>query len=391
MKIVQFSNYINHHQIPLANAFNHIPGVEYIFVATTPFNNQRAAMGYEDANSKYEFVLRAYEGADKERQAHCLAKDADIVIVGSAPDTYMAERLDIGKVTFHTSERYFKKGLSIKTFPRYFASAMKHIRRYQNTPLYYLCASAYTAKDVNTFSNFRERCFKWAYFTDVQDFDEEYLLRKQVNKERPEILWAGRFLDWKHPEAAIHIAERLREQGFNFKLRLIGGGNMELQLKSMVEKKHIEDNVCFLGYLPPAKVRKHMEETDIFLFTSDFNEGWGAVLNEAMSSGCAVISSHAPGAAPYLVRDGENGFLYKNGDENDLFEKTKLLLSDNKKRKSFGLNAYNTVKNTWNADVAANRLITLHDVLNSGDSKHVFSDGPCSPAEILGNGWYCKK
>ena len=179
MRIVMFSNYLNHHQYPLAEAFNALPGVEYTFVATTHFNDKRAAMGYKDVNSQYDFVLKSYESKEKELQAHGLAKEADIVIVGSAPDFYMAERLDFGKVTFHSSERYFKKGLNVKTFPRYFASAMKHIWPYQNKPLYYLCSSAYTATDVNTFANYRNCCYKWAYFMEVGEFDDNELIEKR--------------------------------------------------------------------------------------------------------------------------------------------------------------------------------------------------------------------
>jgi hypothetical protein len=37
--------------------------------------------------------------------------------------------------------------------------------------------------------------------------------------------------------------------------------------------------------MPPEEVRVHMEQSNIYLFTSDFGEGWGAVLNEAMNSG----------------------------------------------------------------------------------------------------------
>ncbi len=48
-----------------------------------------------------------------------------------------------------------------------------------------------------------------------------------------------------------------------------------------------------LGAMSPDKVRAYMERADVFLFTSDFNEGWGAVLNESMNSGCAVVASHA--------------------------------------------------------------------------------------------------
>lgn len=388
MKVIFFSNYINHHQLPLAYAFNRIPGVNYIFVATTPFNEKRAQMGYRDENERYDFVLRAYENKRNESLAYQLAKEADIVIVGSAHDSYMMERLKAGKVTFHTSERYFKKGLNIKTFPRYFASAMKHIRPYQNLPLYYLCSSAYTAKDVNTFTSFKNRCFKWAYFTEISENRKNALLEKKEQNKIPVILWAGRFLPWKHPDAAIRVAKRLREEGYDFQMNIVGGGEMEKQLKELSEESNLSENIQFLGFLPPETVRCYMEKSDIFLFTSDFNEGWGAVLNEAMSSGCASIASHACGSSPFLIRDGENGYLYQNDHEDQLFRRTALLLKDTLNRRKLGIQAYQDMCDVWNPRVASERLIKLYETINNGEEAFLYKDGPCSPAPILGNEWY---
>ena len=48
-----------------------------------------------------------------------------------------------------------------------------------------------------------------------------------------------------------------------------------------------------MGALKPADVRKEMERADIFLFTSDYKEGWGAVLNEAMNARCAIVAVHS--------------------------------------------------------------------------------------------------
>ena len=388
MDVVLFSNYINHHQLPLAQALNSLHGVNYTFVATTPFNISRAQMGYKDENKLFDFVLRTYEDEKQQEKAKFLATNADIVLVGSAPDYYMEERLKAGRITFHVSERYFKKGLSISTFPRYFASAMKHIRPYQSMPLYYLCSSAYTAKDVCTFANFKDRCFKWAYFTEVFASSDESISEKRKVNEVPVILWAGRFLSWKHPDAAIRVASKLKQQGYSFRLDLIGGGELEKELKELTNKLNADDVVRFLGFLPPEQVRTHMEDADVYLFTSDFNEGWGAVLNEAMSCGCAVIASHACGASPYLVKDGENGFLYKDGDETQLLEKVIAVITDRNLRKRVGLQAYRDMVELWSPKVAAERLIQLNDAILHDSAETLYSEGPCSPAPILNNGWY---
>lgn len=71
-----------------------------------------------------------------------------------------------------------------------------------------------------------------------------------------------------------------------------------------------------------------MEESEIYLVTSDRKEGWGAVVNEAMNSGCAVVADHMIGAAPWMIRQRENGILYHDGCEQQLQEYVAELLQD---------------------------------------------------------------
>lgn len=140
-------------------------------------------------------------------------------------------------------------------------------------------------------------------------------------------MWAGRFLSWKHPLTAIALAGRLQEAALPFRLTLLGTGPERQAMEREIHRQHLEDQVQILGPQPPAAVRKEMEQANLFLLTSDFQEGWGAVLNEAMSSACAVISSHAAGAAPYLLRHRANGCLYQSGNLDDLTRQTLFLLT----------------------------------------------------------------
>ena len=96
-----------------------------------------------------------------------------------------------------------------------------------------------------------------------------------------------------------------------------------------------------------------MEESEIFLFTSDRNEGWGAVLNESMNSACAVVANCAIGSVPFLLNNGDNGYIYKDGDVDDLYNKVKSLLDNADERKCIAKNAYATMVDEWNAENAA--------------------------------------
>ena len=209
-----------------------------------------------------------------------------------------------------------------------------------------------------------------------------------ANKQPASILWVARLIEWKHPDASIRVAERLRNDGYRFKLNLIGSGVMAQEIGQSIRDKGLTDCVEMLGAMKPEQVREHMEKAEIFLFTSDFNEGWGAVLNESMNSGCAVVASHAIGSVPFLIRDGVNGLIYKNGDIDDLYDKVKYLLDNPEKRMEIGRQAYKTLKEEWNAENAAHRFLKIVKAIQSGNPHpDLYTDGPCSKAEKLKNNW----
>ena len=384
MKIVFASNYLNHHQLPFSKAMLE-QGVEYYFIATTPVPPNRLKLGYADMNHAYDFVICAYENAENRQKALDLCRSADIVITGSAHECYIKERLKNKKLTFRYSERIYKIKPPFYQIP---LRAAKHFLKsgiYRN--LYMLCASAYTAADYAKTCTFINKTYKWGYFPEVKKYDDISALISK--KKQSSLLWAGRLIDWKHPESAIRVAEKLKNDGYDFELNIVGTGNMEEEIKELVNKSGLEDNVHILGSMPPEKVREYMEKSEIYLFTSDRNEGWGAVLNESMNSACAVVASHAIGSVPFLLNDGENGLIYRDGDIDNLYQKVKYLLDNPSKRAEIGIKAYETLCEEWNAENAAKKIIELAKALLSGKKKaNLFENGVCSKAEILKDGWY---
>ena len=120
-----------------------------------------------------------------------------------------------------------------------------------------------------------------------------------------------------------------------------------------------------------------MQRSDIFLFTSDKNEGWGAVTNEAMSSACAAVACREIGSVPFLIQDGENGLIYDKRGKNSLYHNVKQLIEDPVLREKIQYNAYQTTKNVWNAETAAERLLCLIDCIRKG-RETPYTNGPCS-------------
>ena len=370
-----FSNFLLHHQTPFCEAMVRLLGDNFKFVATERIPQERLDMGYRDLSNSADYAVNSYENEESYQKALKLGENSDVVIIGSAPDVFIKERLNQNKLTFRYYERFFKEGRWRILDPRVFRAHYKQDFRYRKKNLYMLCASAYTAPDCRFIFSYPNKTFKWGYFPPVKKYGD---IEEILKLKRPaSILWTARFIKLKHPEAPLYVAKRLKDEGYNFTLNIIGSGELEQKIKGNIAKNGLDDCVKLLGTMSPEKVREHMERSEIFLFTSDKNEGWGAVLNESMNSACAVVASRAIGSVPYLIKNGENGLIYKDGNLKDLYNKVKFLLGNKKEREKIGVNAYKTLTDTWNADVAAERLIKLIETIKE-DKDTPFKDGPCS-------------
>ena len=373
MNIVFVSLYYNHHLSSLSNSLFKLTGGHYYFVQTRPMTKGRIELGWGNTCTD-SFVRQSY--LDDKSYSECvkLIDDADVVIIGSAPMSFVGKRLKHNKLTFKYSESMFKgRHFDIIRRIKFFLLNFP----YRNTTYYYLLSSAYAKQDFISLGINYEKMYKWGYFPETKKYDD---IDSLIEKKRPNsLLWTARLIDWKHPEIPVEIAKRLKEDGYGFTLDMIGVGPLENKVKDLISKYGLEDKVRLLGSMSPDKVREKMEESEVFLFTSDRNEGWGAVLNESMNSCCAVIANKAIGSVPYLIEDGENGLTYSGKNIDRIYAQVKRLLDDKELKKQLGKKAYETIVTEWNAEVAAERFIKL---IESGKYKNneMFRSGPCSRA-----------
>ena len=382
MKVTLFSNYLNHHQLPFCLKMDELTNHQFTFVASTDVSDWRRNLGYQDMNKTYPFVLTTYDSEENYWKAMELCQTSDVVILGACPDIYLKERVKLKKLTFRYTERIHKLGPVSLFTPLSFKYRFQKLLGYEKAPTYILCAGSYVPYDLSNLGCYRNKTYQWGYFPELRHYEQTVIFQKKDENKVPELLWVARLISWKHPEAALHVASYLKEKGYSFHLNLIGTGEMEDQLKKEITQKDLADYVTLVGSVPSTQVRDYMERADIFLFTSDRNEGWGVVLNEAMNSCCACIASHEIGAAGSMIKHGENGLLYQSGNEDELCKQTEYLLENKQIRKELGWRGYCTITEEWNADVGAKRLLELSESLIKGTSVS-FTSGPCSKAPVI--------
>lgn len=379
MKLVFYNNCLNHHQVNVADEFYKILGDDYTYVATVP-SSISGLKGGMDYNSR-PYCIMAGDSEDAYNKALDLSRNADVCVFGaeSLPFAVVRAKYNPKALSFELGERWMKKGWKNILSPNLRKWWIAYQRYFRSANFYKLNASAFAASDHYKLCSYKGRCYKWGYFTSVP---EETKVGSLEVCEPVRLMWCARFIDWKHPELAIQLAERLKQRDYSFQLDLYGDGELRSGLEVRVERLGLIDCVQFHGNVPNSEIHKAMRQHDMFLLTSDRGEGWGAVANEAMTEGCLLIGSDEIGAIPFLVKSGNNGLVFKSKDLSSLCEKVEWAINNKEKVIQMRIEAMKTMTKIWSPKSAAVNLLKLIDDLQHGRECTV-KEGPASVAEII--------
>lgn len=380
MKVTMISNYINHHQIPFSNAFCNTEGIEYCFIQTEPMEEERIKMGWGLDPKSLPYVKLVYEEEELCKQ---LIMESDILLVGwQEREDLIKPRLDAGKFTIRMSERLYREGQYRAVSPRGLMRKYREHTKYRKGNVYLLCYGAYVPSDFHIVRAYPGKMFRFGYFPETKVFEGNSLFESKPSLDTVHIVWAGRFMPLKHPEFVTRLAKDLKEKGYSFHVHFVGSGEMEEELLKQTEQWNLTEEITMYGFQSPAKVREIMEKSHIHLFTSNHLEGWGAVVNEAMNSGCAEVVNSEVGAAPFLIQHKKNGLIYKEGSYED-FRACVLSLFENKELITlYGKKAYESIVTEWNAENAAGQILQFYENWKQG----VFDppkSGPLSVAPVI--------
>ena len=149
MKITFISNYINHHQIPLANELYKRLGMDYRFIQTENMEEDRVKMGWATEVKEIPYVLNYSK--DK-KVCDELLITSDVVIVGGIRDEEcIMPRLEKGLFTIRYSERIYKEAQWKRFSPRGLKQKYHDFIRFRKKPYYLFCAGGYVADDYTFF------------------------------------------------------------------------------------------------------------------------------------------------------------------------------------------------------------------------------------------------
>lgn len=154
---------------------------------------------------------------------------------------------------------------------------------------------------------------------------------------RPIILYASKFLPRKRAgdllEAYLRLSPDGRQEPVPY-LLFVGDGEQRPALEQRA-KESGWSSIRFLGFKNQTDLPRLFDLCDVFVLPSE-TEPWGLIVNEVMNAARPVIVTDQVGAAPDLVRDGENGYIVPVSDTEALARRLQDIVGDPDKARRMG-------------------------------------------------------
>jgi glycosyltransferase involved in cell wall biosynthesis len=173
----------------------------------------------------------------------------------------------------------------------------------------------------------------------------------------PTLITCGRLVAQKNHLLLLRAAKILNEKNEIFRLVIIGDGPLRDNMEEYISDNDLSE-VCYLpGFM--ENIKGALSESSIFLLPS-FYEGSSNALIEACGFGLPAIVSDIPSNRE-TVSSGVNGFLLPADDPEKWVVGIVELLRDTGKRKQFGLNSQNKIREDFSLSKSREKLKQLID------------------------------
>lgn len=201
-----------------------------------------------------------------------------------------------------------------------------------------------------------------------------YYIPNGINKEwlgieskitEGRILLVGRIIPIKGHDSLIKAIHYIKSKNIEVCIHIVGP-SLDIdyfnRLKRLIAELNISDNVKFLGLIPDEELLKEYSECQIFVLPSH-EESNPFVLIEAMAAGKPVVANNV-GGVPFMINDGENGFLVKDNDVEGMAEKIIYLMNHKDIWKKISDNNREKTKSYLWSSVASQTIEIYKNVIN---------------------------
>lgn len=214
----------------------------------------------------------------------------------------------------------------------------------------------------NVLKHFKHKCTVIPLGTDIERFlsDTDLSIVEKIKKENghtPLILFVGCFRYYKGLHLLLSAMKDIQAR-----LLLIGAGPEELRLRSLAERKHLNDKIHFLGELPDEAVNAYYKACDIFVLPSHLrSEAFGLVQLEAMCCRKPVISTELGTGTSFVNINQETGLTVEPNNVKSLSTAIKYLIDNPEKRIEFGERGFQRMCKMFTAERMVESTLKLYE------------------------------
>ena len=204
---------------------------------------------------------------------------------------------------------------------------MKHITRYVlGNSAYFISDARFTCDKAIAYGMNPKRTVVFPWGIDLKQF-----MSSTEKHSKTITLFCSR--TWESIYGVDVLARafvKVAETNPNVNLILLGGGSQGARIRQILMNGSVLDRVHFGGQVSQRDLPRWYHMADIYISPSHV-DGSSVSLMEALACGLPCLVSDIPGNREWII-EGENGWLFRDGDADDLAEK---ILHAIKNRRAF--------------------------------------------------------
>ncbi|MFO7660723.1 MAG: glycosyltransferase [Candidatus Cloacimonadaceae bacterium] len=183
--------------------------------------------------------------------------------------------------------------------------------------------------------------------------------RKMLSNKSFNLISVGNLKYEKGFHILIDAISRLISKNYNLQLFIVGKGAERDKLLSDIKSKKLEKNVVLTGDLNNEIVRNLYSLFDAFVLSS-YSETFGVVYIEAMYAGLPVVGIKGQGIDG-VVRDGENGFLAKPRDVEDLAAKIEYIINNRESVRAVATRGQSLIQDEYRIEQLIKKITDVYE------------------------------
>jgi glycogen(starch) synthase len=177
------------------------------------------------------------------------------------------------------------------------------------------------------------------------------------------LVFIGSLWEGKGPQVIVRAMQALDQMNDmpGFHLDVFGGGpeGFRQYLRKEIDRAGVSDQVTFHGFVPWERLVEEMHQSDVFVFSSIWDEPFAITPLQAMGCGLPVVATRAGGTAEGFV-DRQTALLIPPDDAAAMADAIARLVQDESLRQRLRENGIREAEERWSFEAYVERLLDFY-------------------------------